>query len=651
MTAETHMTADEFRLFEQGSWVYPHPVALSCGRIIRSRSEETLLDALLKGSEILARYLASISLASYSVREDAAESPDMFAELKGHLAFGHFLGVTQKVAKLKCEHPAKVHLKSGFGGGDDSKASRVTDDALTKLLNLRNELGHDLNSITRPRAISILKEQAPQTELAAALTGVQGLLQLPLFVVEQIVFTKGKVVGQRLMLMGDGADPPPETVELSNPLNDDGDPYVGFNDSVYVVAPMLVWRVSHTTANYKLFIFDTVQSDSVKYKAVEVSTYESQDTETSDFHSILAGSTRQTETLTLADGRSFTKEWSERRRALVAARDNLQGRIQWDSFSANTMKWYASKLATDGDTRSPQEIIHSRLLDDRDSLSSADLSQLQMLFGTDASILKALGRELIDLRAVMTKGVRWDERVESHSNVIDCLKQSVEFFSKHVGVDGVTLDGLKASSGTADYLAMREALVNLFIHQDFTDQRAAAQIEIQPEQVVCFNPGKSLTNTKALVEGGKSVCRNPLIARALRLIGFAELAGSGLRQLQHVWRTNKRRPPQMESNPSANTFTLTLDWRTIPDNYNEFWKERLGVKLSPSEATILNLSVDGLSVEQAASATGLPLDSAQEAINTLLRQALVDDKKNRYFIKGHLRELLQGNGKEGGENV
>jgi predicted HTH transcriptional regulator len=186
---------------------------------------------------------------------------------------------------------------------------------------------------------------------------------------------------------------------------------------------------------------------------------------------------------------------------------------------------------------------------------------------------------------------------------------------------------------------MREALVNLFIHQDFTDQRAAAQVEIQPEQVVCFNPGKSLMNQRGLIEGGKSQCRNPLIARALRLIGFAELAGSGLRQLQHAWRTNKRRPPMMESNSSANTFTLTLDWRTVPDNYNEFWKERLGVKLSEPEATILNLSVDGVSVEQAASATGLSLDSAQEAIDTLVRQALVDEKKKRYVIKSHLKEL------------
>ncbi len=51
---------------------------------------------------------------------------------------------------------------------------------------------------------------------------------------------------------------------------------------------------------------------------------------------------------------------------------------------------------------------------------------------------------------------------------------------------------------------MREALVNLFIHQDFTDESAAAQVEISPEKVVCFNTGKSLVKQRALIEGGRS---------------------------------------------------------------------------------------------------------------------------------------------------
>ena len=92
MASETYMTDEEFRLFERGSWVYPHPVAMSCGRIVRSRSPETLLDALLKGAEILTRYLASVSLASYSVREDASDSPDLLF-FRGRLS-GSFGRVT-----------------------------------------------------------------------------------------------------------------------------------------------------------------------------------------------------------------------------------------------------------------------------------------------------------------------------------------------------------------------------------------------------------------------------------------------------------------------------------------------------------------------------------------------------------------------------
>ena len=58
----------------------------------------------------------------------------------------------------------------------------------------------------------------------------------------------------------------------------------------------------------------------------------------------------------------------------------------------------------------------------------------------------------------------------------------------------------------------------------------------------------------------------------------------------------------MESDESANTFTLTLDWREIPNAYDEFWKEKIGVHLSENEAQILNLALDpgGVSLEEEA---------------------------------------------------
>ncbi|WP_013627485.1 ATP-binding protein [Rubinisphaera brasiliensis] len=641
MPTHPHFTEDELWVFKRGSWVYPQPVALACGRILRCRSPESLVDALLKGAEILTRYLATVGLASYASREENGPLP-ICSEVSGALSFGTFLTIAQQAAKSDPKHPVQPYLLAGFPKkAKESDKGELTsaNDALIKLLELRNELGHDLASITSPKAQSILQDNSPQAALAFALQGVEPVLQLPLFVIEQQQFTKGELVGQRLLLMGDASDPAPEAVKLANTVHWDGEPYIGIGDSALVLAPMLVWRLSKASANVKLFVFDTIQEQSVKYKAVEVNVYESNDTETSDLQAILTGATRPLESLALADGRSFQAEWRERRQALEQAKEKLDGRIPWQSFSKETLSWYASKLSEDGGD--PQAIIQTQLLDGRDHLRKSEVDQLILLFGTEEAVRKVLGRELLDLRAVKNPEVRWDERIESHANVIECLRKSVDFFSRHVGIDGVSLDGLKATSGTADYLAMREALVNMFIHQDFTDDSAAAQVEIGAEKVACFNTGKSLVKQRALIEGGKSQARNPMIARALRLIGFAELAGSGLRQLQHVWRTQRRRPPQMESNSSANTFTLTLDWRLVPDNYNSFWKDRLGVKLSQSEATILELSVDGVGVEEAASATGLTLDSAEEAINTLDRQALVEARKGRWFIKDHLRDLLR----------
>src|SRR5207302_7252228 len=142
------------------------------------------------------------------------------------------------------------------------------------------------------------------------------------------------------------------------------------------------------------------------------------------------------------------------------------------------------------------------------------------------------------------------------------------------------------------YIAMREGLVNMFIHQDYVDQRTVSQIEITVDRAVFFNAGKSLVSSDSLVDGGKSQSRNPLISRALRLIGFAELAGSGLGEIHKAWRNAHRRPPACESNPSSNTFTLTLDWREVPLIAEKFWKERLGVKLTPQEASALTLSAD-----------------------------------------------------------
>jgi hypothetical protein len=98
---------------------------------------------------------------------------------------------------------------------------------------------------------------------------------------------------------------------------------------------------------------------------------------------------------------------------------------------------------------------------------------------------------------------------------------------RHLGGVHPEATDLSRNDGSPDYLAMREALTNLFIHQDYADQRSCARIAIRPNETEFFNAGYSLTAVDRLEEGGAHQARNPLVARALRLMGFAEIAGSG----------------------------------------------------------------------------------------------------------------------------
>ncbi len=75
----------------------------------------------------------------------------------------------------------------------------------------------------------------------------------------------------------------------------------------------------------------------------------------------------------------------------------------------------------------------------------------------------------------------------------------------------------------------------MMIHQDYAETSMAAQIEITPQTVSFYNPGYALVGKQALEKGGKSQSRNPLLSRALRQIGFAELAGSGLREVYRAY--------------------------------------------------------------------------------------------------------------------
>ena len=226
----------------RGCWLYPQPVAIGAGRILRSRSEQEQLDAILRCGEILARYLATLSLASFSAR-NADDKALQLPKTTGELSFGDFLSIVQHVSKAPADHPLKSYLAGGFAQKQKGDRRAPADEALVALLELRNQLGHQLDRLTAAQAIAIRRERDPLGNLHQALRAIERVLGLPLLLVEeQRVEDEGAIVGRILWLMGESADPEPVEVqvEASSPFRRNRTLYLGVRDGALPLWPMLL---------------------------------------------------------------------------------------------------------------------------------------------------------------------------------------------------------------------------------------------------------------------------------------------------------------------------------------------------------------------------------------------------------------------------
>jgi hypothetical protein len=599
--------------------------------------------ACLKAAEVLTRYLAAVAVASFASRDDGADAE--ISELSGNLSFGSFLTTVQEVAGAKGNHPAGPLLAQGFKAIRHNKETvrGKTDAALVALLELRNGDGHDLSPLDEGKAIAIESKNGPVSALLAALDGVEALLSKPLFVVENQEWTREGPILHRLVLMGE-SDPTPESIKVNNEggVGVTRAPYLAINRSCIQLPPWLLWGIDHERQNFSLLFLDAVDGGRARYRTLDGSK-QYYDGVADAVRELCSGGRRSPEVVVLLDGRHLANEWGETRRRIEENGRREDGRVDWHSFDAATVRWYAERL--DRNATDPHAVIRDGLLDGRFLVEPDELRQLRLLFGTRAAVRGELKRDVLDLRIIDSKTMRpaKDKRntVES-ANLIEALQRAVLFFAEHTGMKDVDLEDLTQTEGTIDYLTLREIFVNQTIHQDYRDSSAAAQIEIYPDKVTVFNTGYSLVPTDKLLSGGKSQSRNPLIARALRLIGFAEISGSGIRAVHRACQQARRRAPIFESDKDANTFALTLDWSEGAVDIDTYWQTLVGAHLTQRQAAVLNAVADAPSVTLAVieSETGLDTDTVVEALDFLLLQVLIEQDESNYRLVQHLREKL-----------
>ena len=153
---------------------------------------------------------------------------------------------------------------------------------------------------------------------------------------------------------------------------------------------------------------------------------------------------------------------------------------------------------------------------------------------------------------------------------------------------------------TPVHIALREALANVLVHADYSDQASILVVK-RPDMFGFRNPGLMRVPVDIALQGGEPDCRNRNLHKMFRFVGVGEQAGTGVPKILQGWRSQHWSPPKLyESTEPYNQTLLELRMvNLIPADVIERLRakfgtafeqlgeeERVALALAASEGTI-----------------------------------------------------------------
>ena len=190
-----------------------------------------------------------------------------------------------------------------------------------------------------------------------------------------------------------------------------------------------------------------------------------------------------------------------------------------------------------------------------------------MLFGSPAAIHHMLPLPTLDIQWIPSRindslpEIRWLDRAVYEDNLIVTWQGFVMKYFKYAQrpFNGIDPHTLMRNDTPPDYRVVREAAINLLIHQDYADHSRKAVIKFYTDCIQFWNPGHVFGSEVNLFEPGEKELRNPRIATAFRRLALCEQAGTGLRMMKKQWQILGNPDPCLINEPSQNSFELQLN--------------------------------------------------------------------------------------------
>lgn len=326
-------------------------------------------------------------------------------------------------------------------------------------------------------------------------------------------------------------------------------------------------------------------------------------------------------------------------------------------FDTATLHWYRAEFNRHNhgklDEATDLEFLdHWGLLAERDGRRVPTCASI-LLFGTPAAVNRLLPRPVVDFQIVPSSydeergEERWSDRIVVEENLLSGWRLLLERFLRHAekpfAIDSATM---QREDQPPDYIAFREATINLLAHQDYADHTRKASIRIFRDRTVFFNPGDAFSSTEQLLEPGERENRNPRIIAAFRRIGLSEQAGTGIRAIFRSWRTLGRVPPKVVNDKAHKTFELSLPREKLLSEEQLLIQAQIGAHLETQEAVVFALATrqGEVSLLDIRASTGTTVAEAKSLAGRLVTQVLLESVSGTdtgpWRIAPHLRSLI-----------
>ena len=326
------------------------------------------------------------------------------------------------------------------------------------------------------------------------------------------------------------------------------------------------------------------------------------------------------------------------------------------AFDPDTIRWYRAVYEARPGNRSCAS------MSDMDFLAEMGLLIEQggrrhptraaiLIFGTNPAFRQLLPRPVVDcqrftaIRDDADTGDRWFDRLVLDENLIRTWRSLIEDWYEKFAEHPFRLDPatMRRDDTPPDYRAFRESMINLIMHQDYSDHSRKAVIRHYADQTVFWNPGDAFAADADLLEPGEREVRNPRVVLAFRRIGLSEHAGWGLRDVFRNWQQLGNVPPRIANDRRRRSFELVLKKEALLSERQLVLQGQLGVRLTDEQARTFAFACqqNNVTLSQIKAVTGLSGADATAIADQLVKQVLLERVGvERYVIAGHLRERL-----------